>query len=793
MKRSIERGLRAALLLVALLPGLAAADENCRSNVPGACVDPPVSRPGRDSTEGIPIFVPGEYCGNGICDDQTRGGTESFGICPADCGTHVPPAPVCGDRFCSTPNSSWPGNESASNCPADCPAVCGDGACTHSERSGLDGDPLPVCVQDCGYQACNGNVTLNWTVSGATCAAQTPAGVGHGQSATLVKDSGSPRGSAVFSCSQGRWSATPQSGATCQAVVEGTCNGAYNGATVSPGTITSSSGCSSGTFNWLDSNAVDGTYNWTCSGAGGGGTATCQANRQINNCSSGGTTWNGSCRGNYGSLTHGGSTSVTNQAAGFTGSATVTCNDGSVSTTNTSCAPVPSSCNAGTAAWGSCSAPYSGLGHGNSTSVTNQTSGYAGTATVTCNNGSVSLTNTSCTANSVNGACGSAHGQPTSSPPSSGLCSQGSPGAVSTGSALYTWVCNGANGGTNASCNAARIVAPSCGAANGGTFSTPPSDNLCSEGNASGVSQSGSNYTWSCTQQGYSAASCSATRAPNGCVAYGALVDSSPSTNETWRYHYDGGRLDGPVYTPPLDKKTPLVMDVSTGTVYFNAGYNSTVNARSYDTTSQIVVPSGGVGILRNWYRNQHEGSSGASDWNSFSRQDTAIFCNDGVVTLDPRSTAELGEFDGTGSDTCSTNADAIGRMSGLGCETGNVQGLNNTTKPYKIWQGGPNNKKDVGYQRIVPTVYEPGYCSIPPNQTWGTVPDRCVDGTPSGISLAGTPYLANGQSINYTKVNPNPRVCGTGGTALYRCTDGVLVRESGSCSRMTGNSCIEP
>lgn len=53
----------------------------------------------------------------------------------------------------------------------------------------------------------------------------------------------------------------------------------------------------------------------------------------------------------------------------------------------------------------------------------------------------------------INGVCGSANGQTFTSIPTSNLCNIGSASAVS-GSGPWTWSCAGSNGGTNASCSA---------------------------------------------------------------------------------------------------------------------------------------------------------------------------------------------------------------------------------------------------------------------------------------------------------------------------------------------------
>jgi len=74
----------------------------------------------------------------------------------------------------------------------------------------------------------------------------------------------------------------------------------------------------------------------------------------------------------------------------------------------------------------------------------------------------------------VNGACGPADGVPTPAAPTSGLCSAGTPSAVS-GSGPWTWSCAGTNGGTTASCSAPKVTPP-----------VAPIDHKCKAGNLPG-------------------------------------------------------------------------------------------------------------------------------------------------------------------------------------------------------------------------------------------------------------------------------------------------------------------
>lgn len=69
------------------------------------------------------------------------------------------------------------------------------------------------------------------------------------------------------------------------------------------------------------------------------------------------------------------------------------------------------------------------------------------------------------TTNSVNGACGSAKATQNLFAPSSNLCNTGTATTVASAAGQYSWICNGANGGTTASCNAFWASTPSGGKA----------------------------------------------------------------------------------------------------------------------------------------------------------------------------------------------------------------------------------------------------------------------------------------------------------------------------------------
>jgi len=72
----------------------------------------------------------------------------------------------------------------------------------------------------------------------------------------------------------------------------------------------------------------------------------------------------------------------------------------------------------------------------------------------------------------INGTCGSSESQGSITAPSSNLCSTGNATIVTSGTGSFTWSCNGANGGTPASCSTPRQYTLTYDA-NGGTLPIP--------------------------------------------------------------------------------------------------------------------------------------------------------------------------------------------------------------------------------------------------------------------------------------------------------------------------------
>lgn len=133
----------------------------------------------------------------------------------------------------------------------------------------------------------------------------------------------------------------------------------------------------------------------------------------------------------------------------------------------------------------------------------------------------------------VNGVCGSANGVESASIPTNNLCSSGSASSVTQSTDSWNWTCNSNNGGSNDTCSAPvqpPAVNGTCGLANGTLVTSAPTTNLCTSGVTTGVSGSGP-WTWTCSGlNGGTDASCS-TQAPS-CPVNNAPVGVNLTGNE---------------------------------------------------------------------------------------------------------------------------------------------------------------------------------------------------------------------------------------------------------------------
>ena len=117
-----------------------------------------------------------------------------------------------------------------------------------------------------------------------------------------------------------------------------------------------------------------------------------------------------------------------------------------------------------------------------------------------------SVNNASCTATKaadIDGVCGVSQGTSSCFAPTADLCSTGSPSAVSTNTStnVFSWSCSKQCSGTAPNCTSTRLVINgSCGAADGGNFTSTPTQ-LCAVGTASAVAEpTTTSYTWSCNR-----------------------------------------------------------------------------------------------------------------------------------------------------------------------------------------------------------------------------------------------------------------------------------------------------
>jgi len=113
-----------------------------------------------------------------------------------------------------------------------------------------------------------------------------------------------------------------------------------------------------------------------------------------------------------------------------------------------------------------------------------------------------SVYNYSCATNKISsllpesGSCGTAGGSNSYTAPSTNLCSEGDPSEV-TGTGPWNWTCSGSYGGVSASCVANLSVNATCGDSNGANLSSIPTTNLCNQGNPTAVTGSGP-WNWNC-------------------------------------------------------------------------------------------------------------------------------------------------------------------------------------------------------------------------------------------------------------------------------------------------------
>jgi hypothetical protein len=119
----------------------------------------------------------------------------------------------------------------------------------------------------------------------------------------------------------------------------------------------------------------------------------------IKTCTGGAKSWLTNCSATAATINAGASTTISNTNSGYSGSATYACNDGTWGApTSTSCTAAPSGCSAVSRTWSTnCGANLSAAAHGAAPTVSNTNVNYTGSATFSCDNGTWQApTGTSC-------------------------------------------------------------------------------------------------------------------------------------------------------------------------------------------------------------------------------------------------------------------------------------------------------------------------------------------------------------------------------------------------------------
>lgn len=246
-----------------------------------------------------------------------------------------------------------------------------------------NGTLVPQAGASCGIN-CSGTV-LGWGGSTSGCSANVGA-LNAGQSAGVTNSAGGKTGAATATC-DGSTGIVNASGNSCSnnctdtsAITWNTnCSAARPAMThgQSPVTISNTANGYSGNASASCNNGVI-TLN--------GGTSTCNATAV--NCTAQTVSWGSGCSASVGAVNSGSNAAVSNSAGGFTGSATASCSNGTMTATGTCNAH----CGAQSVVWNTnCSANLTSMNHGGSSSTSNSAAGYSGSANISCTNGAYSV------------------------------------------------------------------------------------------------------------------------------------------------------------------------------------------------------------------------------------------------------------------------------------------------------------------------------------------------------------------------------------------------------------------
>ncbi len=515
------------------------------------------------------------YGANGGSNASCGANLSINGACGSSNGSNFYSAPssgLCNAGSASSVSGSGPWSWSCAGTNGGSTASCSanlsiNGACGSSNGSSFYSAPSTGLCNVGTASSVLGSGPWTWNCNGsnggstASCSANKSVNGACGTANKTYLYSDVSYGSDTY-CSTGNPSSTPGFPAQGSSVTW-TCNG-VNGGTNS-GTCTASRGnapvngiCGSSNgsnfYSAPSSNLCaagstgsvtgSGPWSWVCSGLYGGGNASCSANLSVN----------GACGSSNGS--------------------------------NFYSAPSTNLCNSGNQTAISGSGPW-----------TWSCSGINGGSTASC---SANL--------SVNGACGSSNGSNIYSAPSTNLCGTAYGNSAVSGSGPWSWTCYGANGGSTASCSANLRIDGVCGSANGSSFYSAPSSNLCAAGSTGSVSGSGP-WNWSCAgSNGGSTAFCSANKSVNGACGTANKTYLSSDTSYGSDTYCSAGN---PTATPAFPAQGSSVTWSCSG---INGGSGS-----GTCTASRGAAPV--------------NGACGSSNGTGFYSAPTTNFCNSGTPT----------------------------------------------------------------------------------------------------------------------------------------------------------------
>ena len=225
--------------------------------------------------------------------------------------------------------------------------------------------------------------------------------------------------------------------------------------------------------------------------------------------------------------------------------------------------------------------------------------------------------------NVTNGVCGTANNTTVSSAPTTGLCSTGTPTAVTTDGSSFIWQCTGSGnfnevagcvatiGSTSSSSGSSSGGLSSlgsdspCGTANGSTTNTAPTTGLCDTGTASAVSGFGPWY-WSCTGL---ANQCEAFAPPPNVISTFYVAKNG---NDNWSGTLtspNAAGSDGPFLTINRAKSAMESSGVKTTTIE-SGTYSIAGTTLSFDSSdagetwiplqyATVVIDGGGTGNIQ--------------------------------------------------------------------------------------------------------------------------------------------------------------------------------------------------